>query len=228
MGNPNSQADKILEVFKKYEFDNLFIVGDFIDMTYMKRKFFWHKNYLTIIQKILRLSRKGVNVIYVIGNHDGYVRHLFEEGNVNFGGIIMCDEYVHTTAKGMKLYITHGDQFDGFIRVHPFIYWLGDAAYELSIKINKFYNRIRKMFKYDYWSLSAYLKKGVKNAVKFLSEYEKLAEVKLKEKNCDAILMGHTHDPKIIEGKYYNTGDFVESCTYIIEEEDGKLSLHYM
>ena len=225
LGNPNSQASKILEIFKKYEFENLFIVGDFIDMTYMKRKFFWHKNHLTVIQKVLKFSRKKVNVIYIVGNHDKYVRHLIEDGNINLGNILICDEYIYETIEGEKIYITHGDQFDGFILIHPFLYWLGDNAYELSIKINKFYNFFRRLFGCDYWSFSQHLKTRVKNVIQFIAEYEKWSEIKVKEKCCDSIMMGHTHSPKIEAGKYYNTGDFVENCSYIIEEYNGVMTL---
>ena len=227
LGNSNSQAHKVLDLFKQYEFENLFIVGDFIDMTYMKRnKFNWSKKHLEILQKVLKLSKK-INVVYLIGNHDNYVRHLIEDGNINIGNILICDEYIHDTGHE-RIYITHGDQFDGFIRVHPFIYWLGDTAYELSIKINKIYNFFRKIFGFEYWSLSAYLKTKVKNAIEFINEYEQMSKIKLKEVKCDSILMGHTHSPKIKIYEYYNTGDFVESCSYIIEDLDGNLSLKFI
>ena len=227
LGNPNSQCHKVLDLFKQYEFDNLFIVGDFIDMTYMKRKkFHWTKKHLEVIQKVLKLSKK-INVVYLIGNHDNYIRHLIEDGNINIGNILICDEYIHETSHE-KIYITHGDQFDGFIRVHPFIYWLGDTAYELSIKITKIYNFFRKIFGFEYWSLSAYLKTKVKNAIEFINEYEQMSKIKLKEVKCDSILMGHTHSPKIKIYEYYNTGDFVESCSYIIEDINGMLSLNYI
>ena len=182
-GNPNAQADKVLELFKKYEFENLFIVGDFIDMTYMKRKKFnWNKDFSTVIQKVLRYSRKGVNVIYLVGNHDFYVRSLIEDGNIQIGDILVCDEYIYITKLGERIYITHGDCFDGFVRVHPLIYWLGDTAYEFSILINKVYNYFRRLFGFEYWSLSAYLKTKVKNVVKFLGEYQKLSDNLIKEK----------------------------------------------
>ena len=227
LGNPNSQGHKVLELFKQYDFENLFIVGDFIDMTYIKKnKFNLAKKHLEIIQKVLKMSKK-INVIYLIGNHDNYIRHLIEDGNTNIGNIIICDEYIHQT-EHEKIYITHGDQFDGFIRVHPFIYWLGDTAYELSIKINKIYNFFRKIFGFEYWSLSAYLKTRVKNAIEFINEYEQISKIKLKEMNCDSILMGHTHTPKIKINEYYNTGDFIESCSYIIEDINGNLILNYI
>jgi len=227
LGNPNSQSKKVLDLLKIYEFENLFIVGDFIDMTYMKRKKFnLHQDHLTIIQKILRLSRKGVKIIYLIGNHDAYIRNFIEDSNMYLGDILICNEYIHETLNE-KIYITHGDQFDGFIRIHPFLYWLGDNAYDFSLKINKIYNFFRKIFGFQYWSLSSHLKNKVKNAIEFINEYEKISKLKLIDMNCDSILMGHTHSPKI-KINYYNTGDFIESCSYIMEDYYGILTLNYI
>lgn len=225
LGNPNSQADKLLKVLKNYEFDNLFIVGDFIDMTSLKRKYFWDSTHSTVIQKILRLSRKGVKVTYLIGNHDFYIRSIIEDQNIHFGDILICNEFIYETLKGEKILLVHGDCFDGFVRTHPFLYWLGDKGYELSIFINKVYNRVRKWQKLEYWSLSAYLKTKVKNVIKFLTEYKKMSQELIKEKGCDSILIGHTHSPEIISGEYYNCGDFVESCSYIIEDLSGDIQL---
>ena len=228
LGNSNSQANKLLEILKTYEFDNLFIIGDFIDMTSMKRKYYWNQTHSTVIQKILRLSRKEVSVVYLLGNHDYYIRSVIEEGNIFFGNILICDEYIYETVKGEKIYLTHGDCFDGFVRISPWLYWLGDVSYELSITINKIYNYFRRLFKLEYWSFSAYMKTKVKNAIKFLTEYKKLSELKIQEKGCDSIMIGHTHNPEIIEGKYYNTGDFCESCSYIIEDFDGNIKLMFV
>ena len=228
LGSSNSQPEKLLEVLKIYEFENLFIVGDFIDMTSLKRKYYWNQHHSTVIQKILRLSRKDIKVVYILGNHDYYIRSVLEEGNILFGNILICDEYIHLTKKGEVIYLTHGDCFDGFVRISPWLYWLGDVAYELSITINKIYNWFRKLFKLEYWSFSAYMKTKVKDAIKFLTEYKKLSELKIQEKGCDSIMIGHTHNPEIIEGKYYNTGDFCESCSYIIEDLEGNLKLMFM
>lgn len=228
LGNSNSQADKLLEVLKNFEFDNLFIIGDFIDMTSMKRKYYWNQNHSTVIQKILRLSRKHVNIVYLVGNHDYYIRSVIEEGDILFGNILICDEFIHTTIKGERIYLTHGDCFDGFVRISPWLYWLGDIAYEMSMTINKVYNWFRKLFKLEYWSFSAYMKTKVKDAIKFLTEYKKLSAIKIQEKGCDSIMIGHTHNPESIEGEYYNTGDWVESCSYIIEDLEGNLKLMFM
>jgi UDP-2,3-diacylglucosamine pyrophosphatase LpxH len=136
LGNKNSQADKLLEVFKEYEFENLFIIGDFIDMTAMKRKFYWNQYHSTVIQKILKLSRYNVNVYYLIGNHDFFVRDLIKEQNINLGNILICNEWIYTTIKGEKILLVHGDCFDGFVATHKLLYVIGDFGYELSMKIN--------------------------------------------------------------------------------------------
>ena len=226
LGSNKSQAGKLLEVLKNYEYENLVIVGDFIDLTSLKKKFYWNQDHSTVIQKILRSSRKGVKVTYILGNHDFYLRGLIKEENMNIGDITLCDEMYYETLKGEKIYICHGDQFDGFIRLHPFLYILGDWAYELSFKINKFYNVIRRFFGLEYWSLSAYLKSKVKNAISFVNDFKILSIKKLEEVGCDSIMIGHIHTPAI-ESRYYNTGDFCESCSYLIETLDGDIELLY-
>ena len=230
LGTKKCQADKLLEVFKNYEFEHLVIVGDFIDLTSLKRKFYWNESHSTVIQKILRFSRKGVKVNYILGNHDHYLRGLIKESNINIGDIEISDELFYMTTKGESIYICHGDQFDGFIRLHPFLYMIGDFAYEISFKINTIYNKIRSLFGLEYWSLSKFLKSKVKDAVSFINDFKMLSLRKLKEVECDSIMIGHIHTPAIekIEDKvYYNTGDMVESCSYIIEDLDGNLNLLY-
>lgn len=229
LGTSKCQADKLLDVLRDYEFENLIIVGDFIDLTSLKKKFYWKPDHSTVIQKVLRASRKGVNVVYILGNHDFYLRSLINEEDITLGDILICDYYIYKTLKDEKIYICHGDQFDGFIRLHPFIYGLGDWAYELSFKINRIYNFFRKrIFGLSYWSLSQYLKSKVKNAVSFINDFKKLSILKLKETGCDSIMIGHIHTPaieKIEDNNYYNTGDFCETCSFLYENYDGDIEL---
>ena len=228
LGNHKSQPGKLLEVLKNYEYENLVIVGDFIDLTSLKKKFYWNADHSTVIQKILRSSRKGVKVTYILGNHDFYLRGLIKDENMNIGDIELCDEMYYETSKGEKIYICHGDQFDGFIRLHPFLYVLGDWAYEFSFKINKAYNWLRKIVGLEYWSLSQYLKYKVKNAITFINDFKILSLRKLDEVDCDSIMIGHIHTPaieKIGEKTYYNTGDFCETCSFLYEDLDGEIKL---
>jgi UDP-2,3-diacylglucosamine pyrophosphatase LpxH len=231
LGTKKCQAESLLEVFKNYEFEQLIIVGDFIDLTTLKRKFYWKESHSTVIQKILRFSRKGIKVNYILGNHDHYLRGLIKESNLNIGEIEISDEMFYSTIKGDLIYICHGDQFDGFVRLHPFLYMIGDFAYELSFKINTIYNKIRKIFGLEYWSLSKFLKSKVKDAISFVNDFKMLSLRKLKEVECDSIMIGHIHTPaieKIEDKNYYNTGDFCESCSYIIEDLEGNIILRYI
>ena len=231
LGTKKCQADKLLEVFKNLEFENLVIVGDFIDLTALKRRFFWKEDHSTVIQKVLRMSRKGIKVTYIIGNHDYYLRGLIKENNINIGDIELCDEKYYWTKKDEIIYICHGDKFDGFIRLHPFLYLIGDMAYEWSFKINKVYNWFRKLFGLQYWSLSKFLKSRVKDAISFINDFKKLAMIQIDETSCNSIMIGHIHTPaieKIEEKFYYNTGDFCESCSYLVETLEGDIELHYV
>ena len=122
LGNKNCQADKLLEVLKQYEFENLFIIGDFIDMTALKRKFYWNQDHSTVIQKVLKLSRHNINVVYLIGNHDFFVRDLIKEQDINLGNILICNEYIYNSIRGEKIFLVHGDCFDGFVATHKLLY----------------------------------------------------------------------------------------------------------
>jgi len=225
LGSSQANAEALLEVLKAVEFEQLFIVGDFIDLTSLRRKFFWKTSHSTVIQKILRFSRKGKKVVYIVGNHDYWVRNLIDEGNIYLGDILICNDYIYTTQLGEKIFITHGDEFDGFVRIHPFLYFLGDKSYSFALSINRIYNHVTRLLGMDYWSLSGYLKSRVKNVVMFLTEYKKMADLKLKEVGCQSLLMGHIHTPELQPGKYYNTGDFCESNSYLVEDLDGNIQL---
>lgn len=229
LGTKKCQADKLLSVLKNYDFERLVIVGDFIDLTSLKKTFYWNPDQSTVIQKILRLSRKNIKVNYILGNHDYYLRGLIEDENITIGDIELSDDLIYTTIKGENIYICHGDQFDGFIRMHPFLYLLGDWAYELSFKVNKIYNKLRRILNMNEWSLSAYLKSKVKNAISFINDFKVLSSKKAIEMNCDSIMIGHIHTPAIEKSNinYYNTGDFCESCSFLIETLDGNIELYF-
>lgn len=227
LGSSKSQPCRLLEVLKSVEFENLFILGDFLDLTSMRRGVHWTADHSLVVQKVLRLSRKGVKVVYVLGNHDFYLRGLIEDGNISLGDIEICDEYLWTTASGERLYLTHGDYFDGFVRVSRLLYTLGDISYELSMRANRVYNRLRGLLGLEYWSLSAYLKSRVKNVVGFLTQYRALADKVVRERGCDRVVMGHIHTPEVTDS-YVNTGDFCESCSYVVECLDGAIELRFV
>jgi UDP-2,3-diacylglucosamine pyrophosphatase LpxH len=228
LGSIKSRPDKLLKVFKEYEFQDLVIIGDFIDLTALKRKIYWDDNHSAVLQKILKMSRKGIGVHYILGNHDFYLRDFIKEEDIEIGNIKICDEMTYETSKGEKIYICHGDQFDGFIRIHPIIYYFGDIAYEFSYSVNRVYNKVRNLLGLNYWSLSKYLKTKVKNAILYLNDFKHIAIKKIENSECHSIMIGHIHNPaieKIGDNTYYNSGDFCESCSFLYEDYEGDIHL---
>lgn len=228
LGTIKSQPEKLLKVFKEYEFEELIIIGDFIDLTSLKRKIYWDNNHSAVLQKILEMSRKNISVKYILGNHDFYLRELIKEENLELGNIIICDELIHQTMSGEKIYICHGDQFDGFVRIHPIIYYFGDIAYEFSYSLNRIYNKLRRILGLNYWSLSKYLKTKVKNAIFYINDFKHIAIKKIENSDCHSIMIGHIHNPCIElfeDNTYYNSGDFCESCSFLYEDYSGKINL---
>lgn len=228
LGTIKSQPEKLLKVFKEYDFQELIIIGDFIDLTSLKRKIYWDNNHSAVLQKVLKMSRKNTSVKYILGNHDFYLRALIKDEDLELGDITICDEIIHETVNGEKIYICHGDQFDGFVRIHPIIYYLGDIAYEFSYTLNRIYNKLRGVLGLNYWSLSKYLKTQVKNAIFYLNDFKHIALKKIENSECNSIMIGHIHNPcieKIHDKMYYNTGDFCESCSFLYEDLDGNIKL---
>ncbi|MEM7654142.1 MAG: metallophosphoesterase [Pseudomonadota bacterium] len=207
------------------ESDTLYLVGDIIDGWRLKRRFFWEQSHNDVIQKLLRKARKGTEVIYVPGNHDEALRDYVD---MQFGGVTVLREAMHETADGKRFLILHGDEFDGITRYAKWLALLGDWGYNLMLSINNKYNWIRKKFGFPYWSLSAYLKERVKNAVEFVSNFETAVAAEAKKRDVDGVICGHIHKAEMrdIDGVLYcNDGDWVESCTALVEYPDGRLEI---
>lgn len=227
LGTRNSQADLLLDFLKYNEAEHIYLVGDIIDGWQIKRGWYWPQAHNDVLQKILRKARKGVKVTYVPGNHDEFAR---EYCGMSFGGIEVVERAIHTTADNKKFLVIHGDQFDIVVCNARWLAYLGDWAYEWAIFINTYYNIARRLFGAGYWSFSAWAKMKVKNAVKFINDFEVLLASEAKKHDLDGVVCGHIHHPtiKTIDSvKYINIGDFVESCTAIAEHEDGHFEIIY-
>lgn len=219
IGSDHCNHERLLKLLSDIECEYLYIVGDFIDGWSLSRKFKWNNNYNTILQKILRMSRKGTQVYYIWGNHDDFIGTF---NGFNFGdNIHVCRETCHVTLRNEKMLIIHGDQFDGIVTKNKWIQHVGAVIYDYSLSVNKLF----RIFKF---SFSAFLKRRAKNAVKYISNYETTVVNYCKNSGYDSILCGHIHMPEItaIRGvKYYNTGDWIENNTYIIETLEGEIKL---
>ncbi len=225
LGSRDCKADFLLDFFRYNESDTLYLVGDIIDGWRLKRQWHWPQAHSTVIQKILRKSRKGTKVIYVPGNHDSFLRDYI---GLQLGEIELREQDVHETADGKRFLILHGDEFDGVIRHARWLYYIGDKAYDFALRLNRWINFFRSRRGKPYWSFSATLKKKVKRAVQLVNDFEKYLVETARRHDADGVICGHIHhaEMKEMEGILYcNDGDWVESCTALVEHHDGRLEL---
>jgi len=225
LGTRGCQAETLLDFLKYTESDYLYLVGDIIDGWQLKNNWYWPQEHNDVIQKILRRARKGCRVFFIPGNHDEVARDFC---GLYFGGVLVANDAVHTTASGKKLLTLHGDRFDAVMGYARWLAMLGDTAYTLALNINTVFNYIRRKLGLPYWSLSAYLKFKVKKAVEFISSYEKFIAQTARRHQVSGVVCGHIHTAEmkmIADVLYCNDGDWVESCTALVEDGKGELRI---
>ncbi|WMW79697.1 UDP-2,3-diacylglucosamine diphosphatase [Undibacterium cyanobacteriorum] len=225
LGTSGCQAQRLLEFLKATESDTLYLVGDIVDGWQLKRRWFWDQTHNNIVQALLKKAKKGTNVIFVPGNHDEAARQFIA---LDFGGIKVRDELVHTTADGKRLLVLHGDRFDGVIACAKWLAYLGDSLYSVILKLNQVFNHWRVKLGLPYWSLSQYIKAKVKNAVSYITQFEEALAAEARKQGLDGVICGHIHKPEIrdINGILYcNDGDWVESLSALVEEATGELRI---
>jgi UDP-2,3-diacylglucosamine pyrophosphatase LpxH len=225
LGTPGCQAEALLAFLKHVECETLYLVGDIIDGWQLRRAWYWPQAHNDVVQKLLRKARKGTRVIFVPGNHDEFARKYVQH---NFGGIEVADEWIHETADGRRLWVIHGDLFDGVIQCAKWLAHVGDTMYELTLKLNRHLNSLRARLGLPYWSLSKYLKLKVKRAVSYVSDFEAAVAREARKRDLHGVVCGHIHHAELreIDGVLYaNDGDWVESLTALIEHADGRLEL---
>lgn len=224
LGTRASNAAAFLDFLRDHDIATLYVVGDLIDVWQLRRGIYWPQEHNDVIQKILRAARKGTRVIYIPGNHDEFVSRFCGL----YGHIAIQKHDVHTTADGRRILVIHGHELDTVVQNVRWLAFAGDVGYQFLLSLNPAINFVRRRFGRGYWSLSAYAKKRVKDAVSFIGEFEK-AVVRYAERFAvDAVLCGHIHSPAIrqIGGvTYYNCGDWVETCSALVENYDGTIEL---
>ena len=225
LGTPGCQAGELLAFLRHAESETLYLVGDIIDGWQLRRAWYWPQAHNDVVQKLLRKARKGTRVIFIPGNHDEFARKYVQH---NFGGIEVADEWVHETADGRKLWVIHGDLFDGVIQCAKWLAHLGDTMHEFTLKLNRHLNSLRARLGLPYWSLSKYLKQKVKRAVSYVSDFEVAVAREARKRGLQGVVCGHIHHAELreIDGVLYaNDGDWVESLTALIEHDDGRLEI---
>jgi UDP-2,3-diacylglucosamine pyrophosphatase LpxH len=225
LGTPGCQAQALLDFLRDTHCETLYLVGDIIDGWQLRRNWYWPQEHNDVVQKILRKARKGTRVVFVPGNHDEFARKYVLH---NFGGVDVVEDCVHTLADGRRLWVTHGDLFDGVIQCAKWLAYAGDMAYEFILKVNRRFNVLRAHLGLPYWSLSKYLKLKVKRAVSYVSDFETAVAHEARRRGLDGVVCGHIHHAEMreIEGVLYcNDGDWVESLTALVEHHDGRLEI---
>jgi UDP-2,3-diacylglucosamine pyrophosphatase LpxH len=227
LGTRSCQAHALLDFLKYVEADVLYLVGDIVDFWKVRRGPHWPQAHNDVLQKLLRKSRKGTRIVFIPGNHDEGLRDFC---GMSFGGIEIVRDAVHTNAVGRKYLVTHGDEFDVVVRYARWLAFLGDRSYEFALWTNAPLNWARRRLGLGYWSLSAFLKHRVKSAVNFIGEFEdSLADV-ARRSNVDGVICGHIHHAadRLMGGIHYlNCGDWVESCTALVETISGEMQILY-
>jgi len=225
LGTRGCKAEFLLDFLKHNESDYLYLVGDIVDGWRLKKGWYWPQAHNDVVQKVLRRARKGARVIYVPGNHDEGAREFL---GLAFGGVQVMNEAVHTTADGRRFLVTHGDQFDAVVTYARWLAMIGDHAYVALLHVNTAFNWARRKLGFGYWSLSAYLKHKAKTAVEYMGQYEATLAEEARRRGVDGIICGHIHHAEMrhMEGVLYcNDGDWVESCTALVEHANGTLEI---
>ena len=225
LGARSSKAQELLSFLKTVECENLYFVGDLIDFWKLRRRVHWPAHYTALVAHVARLAESGVRVIYVPGNHDAEFRG---NGIFELAGVQVRDEVIHHTADGRRLLVTHGDAFDDYGEQTSWLVAAGDRAYSMSIVLSEGLNWVRRKLGMSYWSLSLWLKHRVKSAVGFIGRFEDRVLEAASDRRVDGVVCGHIHKAELREvGEitYANDGDWVESCTAIVEHPSGQLGL---
>ncbi|MBS0544254.1 MAG: UDP-2,3-diacylglucosamine diphosphatase [Proteobacteria bacterium] len=226
LGTRACQAERLLDFLKEYESEYLYMLGDIIDFWSMSRGIQWAASHNTVVQKVLRRARRGDKVFFIPGNHDEALR---EYVGIAFGDIRVESEWVHQAIDGRRYWLIHGDEYDQVTRHHRWVAVLGDIAYNALVRMNHILSRVRRALRMPgYWSLAGYAKQKVKRAVGFIFDFEDAVARAAHQRSLDGVICGHIHwasDRQIGAVRYLNCGDWVDTCSAIIEHFDGRIEV---
>ena len=225
LGTKHSQVSKLLDFLRETECEHLYIVGDFIDGWQLRRKWYWAEDYNVLIQKLLRKNRKKTRVTFINGNHDEFLEKF---AGMSFGNVRLVERTIHVAADGKRYLVIHGHQFDGLAHFNRLLDRVGSALYDRILDLNVWVNRLRRGLGFGYWSFASYIKLKAKAAVKYVTDYEEAMIQYGGKIGVDGVICGHVHRPEIRPvGRilYMNCGDWVENCTALAEDAEGRFQL---
>ena len=225
LGTRGCKADMLLDFLEHNDCDMLYLVGDIVDGWRLARSWFWPKSHNEVIDAILRKAQSGTRVIYIPGNHDEAFR---DYTGLCLAGVEVAGDAIHETADGKRLLVLHGDHFDGVVTYARWLAYAGDWAYAIALRLNDVVAEVRRRIGMPYWSLSRWLKDHVKNAVEYIGRFEAAVALEAERRHVHGVVCGHIHKAEMrqIGGVLYcNDGDWVESCTALVEDQAGNLQI---
>jgi UDP-2,3-diacylglucosamine pyrophosphatase LpxH len=225
LGSIHCKAEALLQLLKRVDCERLYLVGDIVDVWAMSRRVYWPESHNQVLRQLLKLSRSGVELIYIPGNHDQNFR---EFGGAEVGNVTIRQHDVHHTADGRRFLVTHGDEFDYAVRYSRLNRAIGDIAYDGLMLVNRLINRLREKLGKPYWSLAKWVKVNVAQAEQAIRAYQDAAAHYTRDQGYNGIICGHLHYPVIKDygdTLYINDGDWVENCTALLEDAQGRLQL---
>jgi UDP-2,3-diacylglucosamine pyrophosphatase LpxH len=225
LGFKRARARELNEFLHGVEAECIVLVGDIVDALSMARRFFWSPEHTQVVRTLLARQRAGTRLIYIPGNHDASLGVMAE---MLQGQLEVHREWVHRTARGERLLVMHGDQFDGIVSCAPWLTRLGDAMYDVIVMLSDSVNNVRRALKRSYWPVAERIKLGIPVSVRYIEQFETVASTHAREQGYDGVVCGHIHRANLrrIDGTLYcNTGDWVESCSALVEKPNGELEL---
>lgn len=227
LGFRRARARELAEFLRHIDAECIVLAGDIVDHLNLSQRFFWNDDHTRVVRTLLAKRRAGSRLIYIPGNHDSDLSVVAEMLN---GQVEVHREWVHRTSQGQRLLVVHGDQFDDVLAdsCSRSLSWLGNALYDLTIVANDRLNDVRRTLGRPYWPLAERLKLAVSRSVRYIEHYENAALEHAAALGYDGILCGHIHRANLRRAGstlYCNTGDWVETCSAVVENASGELQM---
>jgi UDP-2,3-diacylglucosamine pyrophosphatase LpxH len=229
LGFSGVHAEELSAFLKHLHCQRIYLVGDIIDLQALRSRWRWPAMHNQVVRRILKLARHNTVITYIPGNHDDALRQY---AGLELGGVKLAKRALHRTADGKSLLVTHGDEYDLVVQHSPVLSMLGTWAYDHLINLNRFVNFIRAIFGKKRWSFSHTIKKRVKSACTFISNFEQALLAEARRRGLDGVVCGHVHQPALRQGEgadadilYANCGDWIERATALVEHADGRLEV---
>jgi len=229
LGSRYSKVVEVSNFLASVDCERLILNGDTIDGWQLRKNDyeFWGAEQARFFRIILKMVEKhNTDVFFLRGNHDDFLDKIIP---MAMGKLNLLKDMILESG-GLKFFVTHGDVFDSITSNMKWMAKLGDVMYNILLKINVLYNRIQSWRGRPYYSFSQAIKNRVKKAVSNASDFDKMLTDMARTKGCQGVICGHIHRPedRMIEGiRYLNSGDWVETLSALVEDNDGNWKIVY-